>query len=165
MDDTLRPNQIFAVSLEYSPLDKGRSQCVVNAVRSELKTPFGLRTLARSDPRYRPRYEGGPGERDTAYHNGTVWPWLLGHYGEAVLKVTDDPWAAVAELEACFEAFEAHLEVAGIGTVSEIFDAETPHTPRGCIGQAWSVAEVSRLHALVEKTKMNLSKERSRCAS
>jgi predicted glycogen debranching enzyme len=165
VDASLRPNQIFAVSLGFSPLDLQRSRSVVGKVRSELKTPFGLRTLARSDPRYRGRYEGGPAERDAAYHNGTVWPWLLGHYGEALLKVSDNQQAAIEELEECLTAFEGHLGEAGIGTVSEIFDAESPYSPRGCISQAWSVAEVLRLNALVEKAKLALSKERSQCAS
>jgi predicted glycogen debranching enzyme len=161
VDASVRPNQIFAVSLPFSPLDKRRSQSVVEKVKSELMTRFGLRTLSKADARYRGRYEGGPEDRDSAYHNGTVWPWLLGHFGEALLKVTEDKTAAVEELEGCLGAIEEHLGEAGLGTVSEIFDGEPPHTPRGCISQAWSVAEILRLSGLLEMEKKSLCKERS----
>lgn len=165
VDRTLRPNQIFAVSLDFSPLDRSRAKSVVAVVQSELLTPVGLRTLARSDPRYCPRYEGGPAKRDSAYHNGTVWPWLIGHFGEALLNVSDDPAGAIETLEGCLSALEAHLDDAGVGSISEIFDAEVPHTPRGCISQAWSVAETLRLVDLVKNAKQTLSKERAQCAS
>lgn len=152
-DISVRPNQIFAVSLPYSPLDSERASMVVKKVKEELLTPFGLRTLSPLDPAYRAFYEGAPDERAGAYHNGTVWAWLLGHYAEARLKTADDLSAAVIELEVCLSALAKHLGDAGLGTVSEIFDGEAPHEPRGSIGQAWSVAEILRATFLLEKAK------------
>ncbi len=152
-DVSIRPNQIFAVSLPYSPLDSERSSKVVKKVKDELLTPFGLRTLSPSEPGYCPTYEGSPEERARAYHNGTVWAWLLGHYATARLKTADDTPLAIKELETCLSAIEQHLEDVGLGTVSEIFDGDAPHEPRGSIGQAWSVAEVLRTTMLIEKAK------------
>jgi glycogen debranching enzyme len=135
-DDRIRPNQIFAVSLPFSPLDVAAQRGVVKLTASRLLTPVGLRSLNPEHPDYRPRYQGGVWERDSAYHQGTVWAWLLGHYALAEYRVSGDVERSLLRLETIAE----HLNEAGLGTVSEIFDAEPPHTPRGCPSQAWSVA-------------------------
>lgn len=139
-DARLRPNQVFAISLDHPVLDPARWPAVLEAVRTQLLTPFGLRTLEPSNPAYSHTYHGNLKSRDSAYHQGTVWPWLLGAFIDAWLKVHHDPAGARALLA----AFPAHLQVAGIGTISEVFDAQSPHVPHGCIAQAWSVAEVLR---------------------
>ncbi len=139
-DARLRPNQLFAICLDHPVLERGRWQAVLDAVARELLTPVGLRTLEPSDPQYVRYYHGNLAARDSAYHQGTVWPWLLGAYVDAFLKAHGDPAAARRLLE----AFPAHLQVAGLGTISEVFDGEPPHNPHGCIAQAWSVAEVLR---------------------
>jgi len=143
-DGSLRPNQILAVSLPYTmlPLDKARS--VVQVVEDALLTPMGLRSLPRRDPRYRERYEGGVAERDTAYHLGTVWPWLMGPFITAYAKVNHRRDAARSQAEKWLAGFTEHLAAAGLGQICEIADAEYPHTPRGCIAQAWSIAEILR---------------------
>lgn len=143
-DDSIRPNQIFAVSLHYSMFAKDRSLAVVAAVERDLLTPVGLRTLAPSDPKYRPRYEGNAYSRDTAYHQGTVWPWLLGPFITAYIKVNDGSAAAREHALSLLQGLEAHLTEAGLGQISEIFDGDAPHLPRGCFAQAWSVAEILR---------------------
>jgi glycogen debranching enzyme len=151
LDRSIRPNQIFAVSLPYSPLDDEQGRRVVDKVRDELLTPVGLRTLAPRDPEYRGRCEGPPAERDGAYHQGTVWPWLIGHYGEAWLKVAADGEEAKASLRLYLRTFlRRHFREAGVGCVSEIFDGDAPHRPGGCISQAWSVAELIRLYTLTQ---------------
>ena len=115
-------------------------------MRNKLLTPFGLRTLSPDDPGYRGRYEGGPAERDAAYHQGTVWPWLLGHYTDALLRVAwDVDGAAQALLDRVTPLFCDHLADAGLASISEIFDASPPYRPNGCIAQAWSVAECLRM--------------------
>jgi glycogen debranching enzyme len=134
-DASLRPNQIFAVSLQASPLDLAQQRAVLDAC-APLVTPYGLRSLAPDDPNYRGRYAGGPAERDGAYHQGTVWAWLLGPWALAQYRVTGDAAAAQALLAPIAD----HLRDAGLGEVSEIFDGDPPHTPRGCPAQAWSVA-------------------------
>lgn len=135
-DATLRPNQIFAVSLPYSPLGEPLQAAIVNLCRQELLTSYGLRSLAPSHPDYRPYYQGGVWERDGAYHQGPVWGWLLGHFALAEYRVHGDVNLALARLE----PLQDHLCDAGLGTVSEIFDGAPPHQPRGCPSQAWSVA-------------------------
>ncbi len=135
-DEAVRPNQIFAVSLPFSPLDSDVQAGVVRLCCRELLTSYGLRSLSPADSRYRPQYRGGVLERDSAYHQGTVWGWLLGHYALAEFRVHGDAPAALGLLE----SFRDHLLDAGLGTVSEIFDGDPPHTPRGCPAQAWSVA-------------------------
>ena len=151
LDRSVRPNQIFAVSLPHSPLDNDQGRQVVNKVRDELLTPVGLRTLSPRDLQYRGRYEGSPAERDSAYHQGTVWPWLLGHYGEAWLKVAADREEAKHSLHLFLRTFLCrHFREAGIGCVSEICDGDAPHRPKGCISQAWSVAELIRLYTLIQ---------------
>lgn len=150
LDRSLRPNQIFAVSLPHSPLYIEQGRRVVDKVRDELLTPMGLRTLSPRDPQYRGRYEGPPAERDGAYHQGTVWPWLLGHYGEACLNVAADRAETKASLRLYLRSFlRRHFGEAGIGCISEVFDGDPPHRPGGCISQAWSVAELIRLYTLL----------------
>ncbi|MCJ7543194.1 MAG: glycogen debranching protein, partial [Phycisphaerae bacterium] len=150
-DATIRPNQIFAVSLPHSPLLPQQQAQVVRTVGRHLLTPLGLRSLTPSDARYRRRYGGSWESRDRAYHQGMVWAWLIGPYVEALLKVEADHVKAVEEARRCLHAFDAHLHEAGVGSISEIFDGDAPHHPRGCIAQAWSVAEVLRAKLLVEK--------------
>jgi predicted glycogen debranching enzyme len=144
----LRPNQIFAISLPYAVIPKTYAKKILDRVCLELLTPYGLRTLAPSDPNYIGSYAGGPEERDRAYHNGTVWPWLVGHFGEALIK-TYSKGRARKILNPCFEALVKHMHEAGIGTISEIFSGDSPHAPNGCISQAWSVAELLRLSSLL----------------
>jgi predicted glycogen debranching enzyme len=139
-DRSLRPNQIFALSLRFPVLRRERWQSVVNAVSDHLLTPFGLRSLSPDHPDYKATYSGDLRARDAAYHQGTVWAWLIGHYIDAYLRAYGDKNQAHSLLT----AFRSHLSDAGIGTISEIFDAEPPYRPRGCIAQAWSVAEVLR---------------------
>ncbi|HEX6813590.1 MAG TPA: amylo-alpha-1,6-glucosidase [Planctomycetota bacterium] len=151
VDDRVRPNQVLAVGGLPSALLVGeRARSVVDAVERELWTPLGLRSLAPGDPGYNPRYEGGPAVRDAAYHNGTVWPWLLGPFVEAWVRVRGGTAAAKAEARRRFLApLRLHLRHAGLGHVSEIADAEPPHTPRGCPFQAWSLGELLRLELCV----------------
>jgi len=147
-DGAIRPNQIFAASLAHSMLSPARSRAVVEVVQRELLTPYGLRTLAPGDPQYRPRYEGDQRSRDGAYHQGTVWPWLLGPFLSAYLKTNGHTPKAREQARQWLSAIEPHLSEAGLGQISEICDGDAPHHPRGCIAQAWSVAEI--LRALVE---------------
>jgi predicted glycogen debranching enzyme len=140
-DAAFRPNQIFAIALEYPVLDQEYWETVVTAVQAKLLTPVGLRSLAPDEPDYKPRYFGDLRARDAAYHQGTVWAWLIGPFTDAWLKVYPDDRAEARQL---LDGFELHLAEAGIGSISEVFDAEPPFTPRGCIAQAWSVAEVLR---------------------
>ncbi|MCD4832061.1 MAG: amylo-alpha-1,6-glucosidase [Anaerohalosphaeraceae bacterium] len=149
-DEAIRPNQIFAVSLPFSPLTSEQQRCVVETVRKELLTPYGLRTLSPNDARYRGRYQGTPNERDSAYHQGTVWPWLIGGFIEAYLKVNNNSKAAKKEAAAMLSPLLEHLKEDGcIGNISEIFDGDKPQKPRGTFAQAWSVSEVLRAYLLV----------------
>ena len=122
-------------------LDRARWEPVLNEVRQRLLTPVGLRSLAPGHPDYKPRYFGDLRAHDAAYHQGTVWAWLIGPFVDAWLKVHPDDRAGARRF---LEGFRPHLNEGGLGTISEIFDAEAPFTPRGCIAQAWSVAEVLR---------------------
>jgi predicted glycogen debranching enzyme len=141
-DDTqLRPNQVFAISLDFPILASERWQPVINKVKAELLTPFGLRTLAPCEKDFKPKYYGSLRDRDAAYHQGTVWPWLIGAYVDAWLKTYPDDLQGA---EASLRKFDAHLSEDAVGSISEIFDAEPPYAPRGCVAQAWSVAEVLR---------------------
>jgi predicted glycogen debranching enzyme len=153
VDASLRPNQIFAAGgLPLSLLSPERTRRVIDTVERQLLTPIGLRSLAPSDPAYVPYYQGGVWQRDTAYHQGTVWPWLMGPFVEAWLKSRGSTNAAKREAEQRFLApLRAHLYRAGIGHVSEIADAEAPHTPRGCPFQAWSVSELVRISTLTRQ--------------
>lgn len=147
-NSAIRPNQIFAVSLPYSVLPTDLARIVVNIVKENLLTPYGLRTLAPSDKNYIGEYIGVMKVRDKAYHNGTVWPWLLGHFGEALIKVTSIE-NAMEILLPVLNAIQNHLFESGIGTISEIFSGDAPHNPDGCISQAWSVGEIIRLTYLL----------------
>jgi len=136
-----RPNQVFAISLDHPVLEPSRWSSVLEVVRERLLTPVGLRSLAPGEPEYKPRYDGDLRSRDAAYHQGTVWAWLIGPWIDAWLKVhPDDRVGARRFLGGCVEALGAF----GLGTIGEIFDATPPYTPRGCIAQAWSVAEALR---------------------
>ncbi|MFH0919265.1 MAG: amylo-alpha-1,6-glucosidase [Fibrobacterota bacterium] len=150
LDPAIRPNQIFAVSLPHTALSPEKARSVVETVEQSLLTPFGLRTLAPDDPDYTGHYGGGPESRDAAYHNGTVWPWLLGHFGEALLRTAKKPQEALKKIEAMVANMEPHLLEAGVGTISEVFDGSPPYRPGGCISQAWSVAELLRLYYLID---------------
>ncbi|HWF04700.1 MAG TPA: amylo-alpha-1,6-glucosidase [Candidatus Angelobacter sp.] len=143
-DASLRPNQIFAASLHYSMLSQDRARGVVETVERDLLTPVGLRTLAPSDPHYCPHYEGDQRSRDSAYHQGTVWPWLLGPFITAYVRVNGGSAAAREHAHSLVGGLETHLTEAGLGQISEIFDGDAPHLPRGCFAQAWSVAEILR---------------------
>jgi glycogen debranching enzyme len=140
-DSACRPNQVFAISLDCPVLDPERWPSVMNVVTERLLTPVGLRSLAPGHPDFKARYFGDLRSRDAAYHQGTVWAWLIGPYIDAYLKLHPDCRVQARELLA---GFPPHLSEACIGSISEIFDAEPPYTPRGCVAQAWSVAEVLR---------------------
>jgi predicted glycogen debranching enzyme len=146
-DASTRPNQIFAVSLHHAMLAPEQERQIVDCAQRELLTPLGLRSLSPRDPNYRPRYEGGVRERDSAYHQGTVWPWLMGPFISAYVKTHGRGPEAKSQAGTWFRAFDQHLRTAGLGQISEIADAEPPYTPRGCIAQAWSVAELLRAAA------------------
>jgi predicted glycogen debranching enzyme len=149
-DATLRPNQMYAVSLRHSALSAEQQKQVVEKVKSELLTPFGLRSLSRDDERYMGRYEGDQKQRDRAYHNGTVWSHLIGPFVEAFLRVNPDDRVSRQEAFEFLEPLLNHFSESGcVDSISEIFDGDEPHTPRGCIAQAWSVAEVLRAYKLV----------------
>jgi predicted glycogen debranching enzyme len=140
VDSSLRPNQIFAVSLTPALLDAQRARAVVDACSRELLTPVGLRSLSPRHADYAGSYAGGPRERDAVYHQGTVWSWLLGPFVLAHYRVYED----AAQAHALLAGLVPHLGEACLGTISEIFDGDAPHAPRGCIAQAWSVAETLR---------------------
>jgi predicted glycogen debranching enzyme len=140
-DKSVRPNQIFAISLDHPVLARERWQPVMAVIERELLTPVGLRSLSPRDPDYKKNYHGDLKTRDAAYHQGTVWAWLIGPFIDAWLKLHPDEREQARSFLA---GFPAHLNEAGLGTISEVFDAEAPHTPRGCIAQAWSVAELLR---------------------
>jgi len=143
-DGSIRPNQIFAVSLPHTMVSAERAARVVEVVQRELLTPYGLRSLASGDPQYRPRYTGDPRSRDSAYHQGTVWPWLMGHFITAYLKVSGHSAGARRQAAQWLAVFQEYLTDRGVGQLPEIFDADAPHHPRGCLAQAWSVAELLR---------------------
>ena len=149
-DGAIRPNQIFVVSLPNHLLGHEQEKSVVEIVERELLTPYGLRSLSPRDSRYRPHYSGDQWSRDSAYHQGTVWGWLLGPFLQAYRRVNGDDEAARAQVKAWLEPMLEHLNHAGLGSISEIFDGDAPHLPRGCFAQAWSVAETLRVWAEVE---------------
>ena len=139
-DPSLRPNQVFAVSLPFTPLGPERRRGVVEACARHLLTSHGLRSLAPGDPRYRPAYGGDPWARDGAYHQGTVWSWLLGPFALAHFRVYRDRAAARSFLE----PMAHHLGAYGVGSIAEVFDGDPPFRPGGCTAQAWSVGEILR---------------------
>jgi len=147
-DGSLRPNQIFAISLPFPLFEGPQAESILAAVQRELLTPYGLRSLGPSEHGYRGQYRGGPAQREPAYHQGTVWSWLLGPYLDALVAVRGA--AGRSEVREILERFAPHLDEAGIGSISEIFDGDAPHAPRGCIAQAWSVGEVLRVCVGIE---------------
>ncbi|MFM9904015.1 MAG: amylo-alpha-1,6-glucosidase [Pyrinomonadaceae bacterium] len=144
-DASIRPNQIFAVSLPHTMLSSANARKVVDKVEAELLTPVGLRSLSPKDSRYVPVYIGSPYERDASYHQGTVWGWLMGGFVDAYRKVHADDANADARVAEIIAGFKAHLSESMVGQVAEIFDADSPHVARGCAAQAWSVAELLRV--------------------
>jgi predicted glycogen debranching enzyme len=154
-DGRLRPNQIFAVSLPFSPLSDSQQRAVVNIVGERLLTSYGLRTLDRDDPNYLRRYEGSLFDRDKAYHNGTVWPWLMGPYCEALLRVERFSNAAKQHARELLQPLLNELDVPSSGggcvnQLAEVYDGDPPQRPGGCPAQAWSVAEVLRILKIIE---------------
>jgi glycogen debranching enzyme len=149
-DWTLRPNQIFAVSLPYPLLEGEEAQRVVDVVGRSLVASHGLRSLSPDDPAYRGSYSGDPARRDSGYHQGPVWTWLIGAYAEAYARAYDAPATARTFLA----PFAHHLEDGGLGSISEILEGDEPHVPRGCVAQAWGVAEVLRVWRLLEQEPM-----------
>ncbi|HEV8605447.1 MAG TPA: amylo-alpha-1,6-glucosidase [Tepidisphaeraceae bacterium] len=148
-DTQIRPNQIFAASLPNSPLDHDQQRAVVEVVRRELLTPFGLRTLPKTDPNYQGRYFGPPMKRDNAYHNGTIWPWLIGAFLEGHLKVNDHSPDSQRQGRVWLQPLIDSMNQGCVGQIAEIYEADEPHRPVGCPAQAWSVAEVLRLAVIL----------------
>ena len=146
-DDRIRPNQILAIALPFCPLPEPQMRAAVDLCARELLTSYGLRTLSPREPGYLGTYAGNPGQRDAAYHMGTVWSWLLGPFVRAHFRVHHDARFALSLLEPIAQ----HVNSACIGTVSEIFDGDAPHTARGCFAQAWSVAEILRSWIYLER--------------
>jgi predicted glycogen debranching enzyme len=140
-DPACRPNQLLAISLKHPVLSAEHWKSVVEVASNQLLTPFGLRSLSPEHKDYRPKYDGDLLSRDAAYHQGTVWAWLIGPFIDAWLKVYPEDAPGARRF---LKGFTSHLNEACVGSISEIFDAEPPFTPRGCIAQAWSVAEVLR---------------------
>lgn len=145
-DPSVRPNQIFAVSLPYSPLDKTQQKAVFDVVTQHLLTPYGLRSVSPRHEKYVRKYTGNRWQRDCAYHQGTVWGWLIGPYCDAYARLHGTGKAQNKEIKGLLRGSIEHLEEAGLGSISEIFDADPPHRPVGCFAQAWSVAEVLRVY-------------------
>jgi predicted glycogen debranching enzyme len=144
LDASIRPNQILSLSLTNSMLAEDKALRIIEVVERELLTPYGLRSLAPSDSRYCGRYEGSPSSRDAVYHQGAVWAWLMGPFITAYTKAHGHSEESRERAARWLENFRTHLSEAGLGQISEILDADEPHTPRGCIAQAWSVAELLR---------------------
>lgn len=148
-DWSVRPNQIFAASLPYSPVNEEIRKSIISLVKKELLTPRGLRTLSPQDIKYKGIYKGDQATRDAAYHQGTVWPWLLGHFVEGYLKIHGV--GGLSFIKNIYNGFEFEMLDRGIGTISEVFDGDPPHRPGGAISQAWSVAELLRINWLIKK--------------
>jgi predicted glycogen debranching enzyme len=150
-DASLRPNQIFAASLPYTMLNKTKARKVVERVESELLTPRGLRSLSPKDARYASAYIGSSFDRDSSYHQGTVWPWLVGAFIDAYRRANSRNGKTEERVSQIISSFRTHLSEGGVGQVAEIFDADFPHAPRGCMAQAWSVAELLRVSSPVSE--------------
>lgn len=148
-DWAVRPNMVFAVSLPYSPISERKRRDILNVIRTHLLTPRGLRTLSPRHPEYKGEYRGGQRERDLTYHQGTVWPWLLGHFAEGYLKIHGKQGLPL--LREIYHSFETEMSSHGIGTISEVYDGNPPHKAGGAISQAWSVAELLRIRELIDK--------------
>ncbi len=159
-DNSIRPNQLFAISLPFPFIEGEQAKAVLKIVEEELYTPVGLKSLPKTDAHYIPVYGGDAWHRDSSYHEGTVWSWLLGPYIDAIIKVKGDE--GKVEAQKVIDDFKYHLNEGCIGSISEIFDAEAPHHSRGCVAQAWSVGEVLRvikeyeLYGVKEKSKMGI---------
>ena len=158
-DAAIRPNQIFAVSLPHPMLPDEKAHAIVDVVQRELLTPYGLRTLDRGNPQYRGVYGGDTWSRDSAYHQGTVWPWLMGPFLTAYLKVQKHSPAAIEQANRWLTAFEQHIHEEGLGQISEVFSGDPPYQPGGCVAQAWSVAEL--LRAVIEELGQQGASKRS----
>jgi predicted glycogen debranching enzyme len=148
-DWSIRPNMIIATSLPYSPLDEGQMDSILEIAKSKLLTKRGLRSLAPDDPGYRGYYHGNPYSRDLAYHNGTVWAWLLGHFVDGYLRLHGK--SGKHFVEKIIKGFDEVMTQYGVGTVAEIYDGDPPHRPKGAISQAWSIGELLRIMYLVKK--------------
>jgi predicted glycogen debranching enzyme len=150
-DASLRPNQIFAVGgLPFAVIDGALAQSIVEQVEANLLTPIGLRSLAPTDPAYIGAYRGGPAARDAAYHQGTVWPWLLGAFVQAWLRVNGaSPANRVLAAARFLAPLQDHLETFGLGHIAEIADGDAPHLPGGCPFQAWSLGEMLRIGSML----------------
>jgi predicted glycogen debranching enzyme len=144
-DGSIRPNQIFAVSLPYSMLSRERAAKVLEVVERELLTPYGLRTLNEQDPNYKSRYEGDPYHRDSAYHQGTVWPWLIGPFISAYLKIHGSTEETRQHARGLLKPLEEHFNDGCLGQISEIYDGSVPQFERGCFAQAWSVGQIMQV--------------------
>lgn len=156
----VRPNQVIATSLPYCPLDEKMRRMVIDVVRKELLTPRGLRTLSPKDAQYKGRYSGNEAERNRAFHQGTAWPWLLGHYAAGYLKLYGE--LGLDEIRALYHGFEETMMEEGIGTVSELYDGDPPHAGGGAISFAPSVAELIRINHLTEMVYAPKSKRKKR---
>jgi glycogen debranching enzyme len=150
-DMSIRPNQVIAASLPYTPLKEVQRKSILDIITKYLVTPRGLRTLSPNDDRYIGHYEGDVISRDMALHQGTVWPWLLGHYAETYLSIYGK--SGISYIENLFDGFEACMKEHGIGSISEIFDGNPPHLPKGSISFAPSVAELARIQAMLHNTQ------------
>ena len=146
-DPSCRPNQTLSISLRHPILDAERWTAVLDVVRDRLVTPLGLRTLEPGHPDYKAKYFGDLRARDAAYHQGTVWPWLIGPFVDAWLQAHPGDHETIREW---LKPFDDHLGDACVGTISEIFDAQAPYEARGCVAQAWSVAELLRVWSLLQ---------------
>ena len=144
----VRPNQVFVSSLKYSPVDLHIQKAVLETIENELLTPRGLRTLSPKNPNYKGIYLGNQEERDSAYHQGTVWPWLLGHFCEGYLKIHKE--SGLSKVKSLINGFEDEMNKEGIGSISEIYDGDPPHHGKGAISQAWSVSEILRIMKKLE---------------
>jgi len=154
-DASLRPNQVLAISLDFPVLAEDKWAQVMEKIEQELLTPVGLRTLAAGEKDFKAKYYGNLRDRDAAYHQGTVWPWLIGPYIDAWLKLHPHE---IQRAEGLLEGFDQRLTSNAVGSIGEIFDAEAPFTPRGCVAQAWSVAEVLRSYVKIARLKKNTAK-------
>ena len=134
------------MSLPYSPLDRAQQKSVFDVVTQHLLTPYGLRSLSPKDEKYCGKYTGNHWQRDCAYHQGTVWPWLIGPYCDAHVRIHGNGKSQRKEIGRLIQGLINHLEDAGLGTVSEVFDGDPPHRPVGCFAQAWSVSELLRVY-------------------
>jgi glycogen debranching enzyme len=148
-DWTVRPNMVFATSLPYVPLSDKIRQLILERIQQELVTPRGIRTLTPKHPDYKGTYAGNQTERDMAYHQGTVWPWLLGHFAEGYLKVHGK--SGLSYIKCLYEGFDSAMKEYCLGTIAEVYDGDPPHKAGGAFSQAWSVGEILRIRKMIEK--------------